>query len=619
MNRDKVFLGFLIAILGAPFFAIYGQWYGYQPELHTTSYLVVLLPVLIAVYFALLKQNDTVYWAVNFKWILAFYGWLTISVIWALNFYEYLYEWLQWSNAIVAAMLIYQFLTHKKQVIILLQALAICCSITVWLGLLQYFGIERWILDGSPPSATFFNKNIANQFVICSFPALVASIMLTTHYKFKQFFRVTFVAVIVYVLYTGTRAATLALIIQLLVLTVLVFIHFKEHFSRSKIIKFIAIVFTVVAVTQLFNSSGFDTSTLAKNYLGDRQDVNYSTIDRITTDSGRLPLLVNTFAMIKQHWFQGVGLGNWQIYYPLYHNHYIEDKRFSMFASPTNTHNDFLQYSSELGIIGVILLIMALADCLKRAVLKIATPNELVQKVVALSVILFTIGFFVEANLSFPLQMPMPKVLLLIWIIISARLSGQLRTKDVDVIQNTTLMKVVALVFLLTSVLAFSWQQNWYKAEVTHRKANADKKFGRPEQMIRHAIESYSFNPLRYRLLYLAANGMLQKGEPGRALQYYKAILKGYPYMLAAKYQYSIALSQLQKHREASEVLEQYIQLDSRTAAAYKALGVLYINHLEQPLKAIKPFQKALDLDPNITDAKEIRRFLKSVANSQPQ
>ena len=545
-TKDITYITFLIAVLGAPFFAIYGQNYGYLPELHTTSYLIVLSSFWAAIFLWQLNASLKLYWSPQLNWFLAFYVYITISVFWAHNYYEFIFEWLQWTSAIILGAILLQYIDSFDKIKKLVLAIAISCAVTVWIGVIQYFGGFGFIHDGSPPSATFFNKNIANQFVILSFPTVILSLAFVKNEKaakskyLKLFLIATVCITLTYILFTGTRAATIAVFCQIIATAIIYFSKFNNNFNHTKIVKYFLLVVSIALVLQFFDKTGFNSNAIVENYIGSEQ----STVDALLTDSGRLPLLINSLALLKDHFLLGVGLGNWQIHYPLVHDAFIADKKLTMFASPTNTHNDFIQYFTELGIIGISIFIFFLVGVIRVVVLNL-NKGELNTKLIAAAILIFAIGFLVEANLSFPLQMPMPKILLVFWLIIAVKNNsinyGHNNETIIKFSIYPEISKFFAIALLLVTSLIFLWQQNWYYAEFANRKATADKKYGRPMRMIEHSIEAYEYNPIRYRLLYLAANGLLQQKQYHKALQYYQVILKGYPNKLAVLYQKAIA------------------------------------------------------------------------------
>jgi tetratricopeptide (TPR) repeat protein len=61
---------------------------------------------------------------------------------------------------------------------------------------------------------------------------------------------------------------------------------------------------------------------------------------------------------------------------------------------------------------------------------------------------------------------------------------------------------------------------------------------------------------------------------------------------------------------EARSALERALSLQPQSALAHKALGVLLVQALRRPAEGLPHLRRALELDPRISDAEQIRRVL---------
>lgn len=78
-----------------------------------------------------------------------------------------------------------------------------------------------------------------------------------------------------------------------------------------------------------------------------------------------------------------------------------------------------------------------------------------------------------------------------------------------------------------------------------------------------------------------------------------------------------IACMQAGKYQEAEEVLQITVGLRPQWALPHKNLGVLYLQHLNEPAKARYHFERALALDPNVEEAARIRQVISSLPTSE--
>ena len=619
----------MVAVIGTPFFALYGQWFGYLPELHMMSWLAVISLILSGIFLCLFSPRITSIDSALWLPFGLFVAWLSLSAFWAINFYEWLFEWLQWSSVAILGWLLGQSLREQSHFIQLLQLLYGACVLTAVIGIGQHWGLIEWIQQGAPPAGTFFNRNIANQFIVFSFPAglalfLYSQLLQGSKKQFEWLYGLTLSVVGAYVFYSGTRAAALSLLIQFFGFLLWLLWDWKQskikhrpsmlQVGQRKKVVFAAMLLWLLLIH--IGPSGIKIDAIhAYIYsveLSDNTEYGeVKAINNFTRDSGRTPLWLNTLVMAKEHAILGVGLGNWPVVYPLYHQAWLDDSKFSMVSSPTNTHNDFLQYMVELGVIGMGLLLWLLWRYVHICVNVITQDNPSTSGFIALAALLSLLGLVVDANFSFPLQMPMPKVVLIIWLVaVSYLFAG--KKKPIATRSLAMLGPVFGVLLLVGSLFMYQWQQRWYQAEVANRKATADKRYERFETMHANALESSRLNPLRKRLLHFVAMGYELQNDPKQALQAYQQQLNDYPYLLYALYQSMHQYLKIGEYAKAKQMLERYIVVRPTDAIIYKSLAVIEMNYLQQLDQAIPNFRKALELDPNVEDASEIKRLLKT-------
>ncbi len=119
-------------------------------------------------------------------------------------------------------------------------------------------------------------------------------------------------------------------------------------------------------------------------------------------DNERLTLFQKTYEMIKKHPVVGVGMGNWQIYFPdatLKGIWRAEDLNFT-FQRP---HNDWLWILSETGWLGLNLFFVFIFSTLLFLLREIrsasATPQARIEMILCIA---FLIGFFTISFFDFP-------------------------------------------------------------------------------------------------------------------------------------------------------------------------------------------------------------------------
>src|SRR6185369_8638834 len=126
---------------------------------------------------------------------------------------------------------------------------------------------------------------------------------------------------------------------------------------------------------------------------------------------GRAAIWRNTLVMIQEHPLIGVGLGAHSLVYPAYHRRAVVDPLFSPRTHLDFAHNDYLQLTAEMGLVGVALLAVLGAAAVR--VIRDARARCAGSEVaLAAAVIASTAGLLTDALFSFPAYRALPPWLL---------------------------------------------------------------------------------------------------------------------------------------------------------------------------------------------------------------
>lgn len=121
----------------------------------------------------------------------------------------------------------------------------------------------------------------------------------------------------------------------------------------------------------------------------------------------RILLWQNTWSMIKEFPFMGVGGGNWQIFFPKYglqhfmQTNYLISDGYTTFQRP---HNDFLWVWSETGLIGLIAYISIFVIALKTCYKSFKRGKNHNESLIFLSLFFTLIAYIIIAFFDFPLE-----------------------------------------------------------------------------------------------------------------------------------------------------------------------------------------------------------------------
>jgi tetratricopeptide (TPR) repeat protein len=131
--------------------------------------------------------------------------------------------------------------------------------------------------------------------------------------------------------------------------------------------------------------------------------------------------------------------------------------------------------------------------------------------------------------------------------------------------------------------------------------ARALAKLGRADEAKSWLNKALQSNPQNYRAWYQM--GLLDAGsDPAAALSAYEKTIAIQPNFSAGQRELGMLLFQQKNYAVAAPHLEKTIELGLEDARLHNFLGICY-NRTNRTLKAVREFQRAVDLDPKLAEA----------------
>lgn len=524
-----------------------------------------------------------------FTWpLLACIAWGLFTSIFALNPYETWKVGRQWLVAIVFFFLVPQLTVssaQRRQVLIALFAAAFLVAI---LGISQHlFGLSV-IPQLAPPAANFANKNMAVHFIVLLFP--IGTFLFLTAKKDTTAWATSLMLsqIVVYLIYTQTRAGWLAVTCQFLLFVILrkaTGLNLSLLWSRQK--KWAMLTSLLVVLTMMnIGPAGF---TPGYEAVGLRA----ASIASIQGNHVRFAIWTDTLSLIQQHPLLGVGLGNLKIHFPsvqkeslFLHTQYLKD-----------AHNDYLQIWAELGLVGLTLfacLIGSLGIFLVRTHRK--CTGNLTKTLELQTMGLSLTGIGINAMFCFPLERMIPVFTIMVLLGLLASLAREenpgtpihipkrfpayaavvlLVFAPIMVVDN--LKGIAADHFFLKTCVA-TVQENWPEVIASGSKSLHYQ----PDDVTPHAY----IGPA-----YLAQDNYRE------ALPHLLTMLEKAPYHYITLLNTGTAYSGLHDYQKAQGYFAKAVQVAPIAVAAHGQLGKTYWQLKEYP-KAILEFNEAIRLDP---------------------
>ena len=617
---DKLFnLGFLILVAAVPL-----GWdhmpilLGQPAEFVFVAYYPKLLALYIGIATLFLSwliasPNRVLIRASSLTYIATLYIGLTaISIFWASNRVE---ATLLIVHHIGLFLLFFVLLNtvRVQNIIHHLRTIAAVGVIIATLGIIQYAGWGlHWLPSAGFPSSTLGYRNFAAMYTILCIP-LSLLLFLESRREISHWNWALGTAVLTTFLFcTRTRGAWVGLGISAVVGLIALFLlktHDTHRLWRSvqstltrqhvipAIASFLLSIGFLSIVSPNMQGRGFDRNRPDKNQILSSAT---SILDRSKDQRGsiqdRLYMWQHTREMIEDHPLLGVGVGNWQIAYPVYDGGDIVWES----ATPKRPHNDYLWIAAEIGIPGLLIYLGFLITIAIYTIRLIATQNRSRVRL-PLAFGMSILALSVHACFSFPRERI--AVSMLFWILIAflAVLESDHRPRT-----HSTLWQPVRIGSLLIVLLGIG---------ISIRSLNFDTHFSRASkaitrndwtQVIRETTAALDYGIFDAQAYLVRGVAHAYMGNHQQALDDNAKCLKYHPNFLNALNNMGTYYNTIQQFDKAVPILKQTLAINPKHPDAHANLGIAYQGLLQYDAST-QALQRAFELEPDNAD---IRSFL---------
>lgn len=351
---------------------------------HDITYAPAIFLVLVASLASVLptlKHNVTFPRAACVLLTLAFWGYLSISLIWTTVPFVSLVTWL--NLTVLPLVLLGLLCAENRETVIRHCALALVAgtSVAALYVLWQFFveGLQR--APGFLPNP----NNMAALINLSLLPVLAYAVGGEKRYRIPAMG----MALILFaaLLATGSRGGLLCLLLGIAVIAVALFKPLRAEWK--------AVAGMAAAMAAIFSGFYFLTHTALEQSLpvfGDPA-VDYSSFERLAIWKGAL-------VMLRDHWLAGTGLGTFYLYYPAYR---LDGDAVSLGHW---AHLDALQFGAETGILATILFYAVIMAWLARGTQSlISLSTEEPRRVLIAGCMAALLALAVHAHIEFQFYM----------------------------------------------------------------------------------------------------------------------------------------------------------------------------------------------------------------------
>ena len=524
-----------------------------------------------------------------FTWpLLAFVGWALFTAVFALNPYETWKIGRLWLTAILFFFLIPQLAVSSSQRRQVLTALFAAAFLVAVLGISQHlFGLS-YIPQLAPPAANFANKNMAVHFIVLLFPVGAFLFLSTKKNTTAWATSLMLSLIVVYLIYTQTRAGWLAVASQCLLFAILrktTRLNLAPLWSSQKKWALLTGLLVVLAMMNI-GPAGF---TPGYEAIGLRA----ASIASIQGSHIRFAIWTDTLSLIRQHPLIGVGLGNLKVHFPS-----VQKESLSIYTQYLkDTHNDYLQIWAELGLVGLTLfacLIGSLGvflfkthkDC------KDDLPKTLELQAMALSLV----GIGINALFCFPLERMIPLFTIMVLLGLMASLAQEGRPgKPIHIPKRfpayaAIILLVFAPIMVVDNLKAIAADRFYLKTCM----ATVDENW--PE-IIASGNKSLHYQPNDVTPHAYIGPAYLAQNNYSEALPHLLTMLGKFPYHYITLLNTGTAYYGLHDYQKAQQYFAKAVQIAPIAGAAHGQLGKAYCKLNDYP-KALDEFNEAIRLEP---------------------
>lgn len=526
--------------------------------------------------------------------------WGLVSISWSTYRYGALSQWIHWAACGVFYVIAFNVHRRRRDVLRTLYALMATAAVIATLGILQHLAGLQWVPQQVAPAATFNNKNMAAQFMVLTFPISLGLAATAADRRLVWLFALVTALDALFLYYTRTRAAWLAVLAQAAMVGGGIWIYrsrasIRRLFDGNRTAALVVSLLLLAGGMQLGPGSLDKTRgaapETAEREMGDSFD--------ISSARHRSVLWRNTLAVIAEHPIIGVGIRNVQVHYPT-----APDKSHHRLALHTQrVHNDYLQIYAELGLPALLVFVWVTVLVGKRTAVLIRSDADadwfppVTICAAALS------GLAVNAIFSFPLNRALPPFLSAVYLGLFFK-TVALATENP---QPTTVASGLgrrACIGLSVSwcVLVVAWgvtAYHWSMADHYYRKHLLAFLAGDAAAAIAHGKTALEYNPARGAILRSLSRAYVRHGDYAAAEALFERIDKVFSHAPLHLYYKSVALINRKRYEEAAKTIREGLAVIPRSGKLHGLLGVVR-QARGQTDEAIRAFRRAIALSPGV-------------------
>lgn len=349
------------------------------------------------------------------KLIIAYGGVVLISIlslIKSINIIESLVK-LNQLFVFLISLIILIFLSTQKYLskMNILWVVFISLIVDITFSLYPFYELIRNDIDYQYKFVTNFvglagNRNILSLSILFRIPLVIYLAFITKNKILKVLIFITLTISFFNIYILSSRAALLGVILSVVFSVFLILV--KKVTSLNKEIRHLALFLIMPIIISLIISSSV-TAPLDRADVGNR--VASIVNDNDESINSRYRFWSHALDFISENPILGGGIGTWKIYSIKY-----DAANIKSYIVPYSAHNDFLEYTAEIGIIGGVMFLSFFIILFLMILKAIRVKDYHFDLMLAFALLLPFLIYFLDLNLNFPSSRPLNLYLILLFI-----------------------------------------------------------------------------------------------------------------------------------------------------------------------------------------------------------
>ncbi|HWP12688.1 MAG TPA: O-antigen ligase family protein [Ramlibacter sp.] len=478
---------------------------------------------------------------------------------------------------------------------------------------LQFWVDFRFFPQGPHPASTFVNRNFFAEFAVCTLPFSAMLLARARRSAYIALLAAMSALVIVAIMMTGTRAALIALWVQLLLVFPAIAWLYRKQLPfgtwgwRSRLVAAGVLVGAVVGLGLIETGD----ATIAQEGRGQNAlERGFKRTGSISANDPSLGIRMimwkATGRVIQQRPLAGVGAGAWESEIPLF------QAEGSQLETDYYVHNEYLQLLAEYGLAGWVFLLGLFAWLLASAWRTLrgtsaAAQAEAPWRAVVLCSLL---ALLIVSNVGFPWRMASTGALFALCLAALAASDARLglggRLAAAPAAWRPSFSRALAVLALAGIALA---------AYITHYAAESEQKLvratkialtisasGEPNnpkwnkakaEMLTLVREGVAINPHYRKVTPMVADELAKWGDWKNATWIWESVLSSRPHVVAIITNVARGYASMGNTAEALANLERARKIQPR-APAVRSLEVILLSRTGQEARALELARQAI-------------------------